>query len=76
MSEFEPINFDVDYKRLKNELTEVGLLAGRFVSRAALEYGNEAPITALFDNVAQRITVAILELQIAKEEMLVKEGSE
>lgn len=67
MMDYEPTNLDRDISHLKNQLTEVALLAGRLVSNAALE-GNE-PITEMFDKVAQRLTFILLELQAAAKEI-------
>jgi hypothetical protein len=64
MTEFEPIDLEHDVPHLKNELMEVGRVAGVYVSRAAAEFGNDHPITALFDVVAQGITVNLLQLQV------------
>ena len=68
MSEYEPIS-DEDSHHLINELMDVGLLAGTYVSRAAMQLGNHHPITDAFDNVAQRITVTLLEFRFALEEL-------
>ena len=69
MTEFEPINLEDDVCHLKNEMMDTGRVAGIYVSRAAAEFGNDHPITALFDGVAQRLTVALLEFQVALSEL-------
>lgn len=65
MNDFKPVNLDEDSKCLKKELIDLGRHAGRLVSRAAMEHGNHHPVTDMFDKVAQHITVALLELQLA-----------
>ena len=67
--QYEPLELDGDSRKLINRLTEVGIVAGNLVSRAAVEHGNHHPVTEMFDNVAQRITVALLEFQIALNEL-------
>jgi len=83
MSEYEPIDLQVDTSHLLNQLMEVGQLASTLVSRAAVEAIDakggfdyryrEAPaqdaIVEMYDKVAQRITACVLELQIAKGEL-------
>lgn len=65
MSEFEPIDLKRDSNRLINELTEIGLVAGKYLSRAALEYGDDHPITQAFDDIAQNISGSLLRFRLA-----------
>ena len=89
MSEYEPVDLDHDVAYLLDQLMGVGRLAGRLMSRAAVE-AQEAKkgksgvvnpnlttpqdaIVEMYDRVAQRTTVSILELQVAKGELALNE---
>lgn len=69
MSDNEPLRVAEDSRRLIESLEETGELAGRLVSKAAVEYGHFDPRTTAFDDVVQHITAVLLEFHVALERL-------
>lgn len=55
--------FEYDVQEIKEELLEVGQRASKLMSLATKKHGMNAPEVEVFDDVAQKVTVALLSLE-------------